>query len=197
MRDRRTRCGSSSTAPAAPMETSKQLVRADGVEGALAALYRAGVYLTADEVAGRCRVVRGSDSFDVDPADLRNPGPSRTWSATAAAAVPERRPRWPSTSTRCSINCPRIDCRSPPPATPGTGSRRSGHPRLDRPRLRSARRRRLRPDGRALVLAGRRAGGHRRVVVPFGAPVRAARRTPRRRASAASGVRRTPSIQHP
>jgi hypothetical protein len=71
------------------------LVRADGVEGALAALYRAGVYLTADEVAGRRRVVRGSDSFDVDPAELRNPwavahlvgnsGGSRSGTATAVA----------------------------------------------------------------------------------------------------------------
>src|SRR5215470_17619185 len=50
-----------------------QLVRTEGLEGALAALYRAGVYLSADEVAGRCRVVRGSDSFDVRMADLRNP----------------------------------------------------------------------------------------------------------------------------
>jgi hypothetical protein len=72
-----------------------ELVRTDGVEGALAALYRAGVYLTADEVAGRCRVVRGSDSFDISPADLRNPwavahlvgssGGSRSGTPTAIA----------------------------------------------------------------------------------------------------------------
>lgn len=49
------------------------LVRAEGVEGALRTLLRAGVYLTADEVAGRRRVVRGSDSFAIAPADLRNP----------------------------------------------------------------------------------------------------------------------------
>lgn len=53
-----------------------QLVRADGVEGALQTLYRAGVYLTADEVAGRSRVIRGGDSFAISQADLRNP-----WSA--------------------------------------------------------------------------------------------------------------------
>lgn len=72
-----------------------ELVHANGVEDALRVLLRAGVYLTADEVAGRCRVVRGSDSFDIRQADLRNPwaeqhligssGGSRSGTATAIA----------------------------------------------------------------------------------------------------------------
>ncbi|CAG0968560.1 hypothetical protein BURK1_01098 [Burkholderiales bacterium] len=48
-------------------------VRRDGVEGALAMLYRAGVYLAGDEFKGRRPVVRGSLAFTVDPATLVNP----------------------------------------------------------------------------------------------------------------------------
>ena len=43
-----------------------------GVEGALEALFRVGVYLTGDELKGRQPVVRGSASFTVDPDRLRN-----------------------------------------------------------------------------------------------------------------------------
>jgi hypothetical protein len=50
-----------------------ELVTRDGVEGALRALYRRGVYLTVEELRGRRPVVRGSTSFTVDPATLRNP----------------------------------------------------------------------------------------------------------------------------
>jgi hypothetical protein len=50
-----------------------EAVRRDGVEGALATLYRAGVYLACDEFKSRKPVVRGSLSFDVDPASLVNP----------------------------------------------------------------------------------------------------------------------------
>jgi hypothetical protein len=49
------------------------LVAREGLEGALRALLREGVYLTADELKGRCPVVRGTTSFSVDPAGLRNP----------------------------------------------------------------------------------------------------------------------------
>src|SRR5262245_25469943 len=41
------------------------LVQTEGLEGALAALFRAGVYLTADEMSGRCPVIRGSDAFEI------------------------------------------------------------------------------------------------------------------------------------
>jgi hypothetical protein len=50
-----------------------RLVNREGVEGALRALYRAGVYLTASELKGREPVVRGGCRFRVDPAGLRNP----------------------------------------------------------------------------------------------------------------------------
>lgn len=49
------------------------LVARDGVEGALEHLLRNGVYLTVDEFKGRRPVARGSTSFRVDPACLRNP----------------------------------------------------------------------------------------------------------------------------
>jgi hypothetical protein len=50
-----------------------RMVREDGVEGALRALCRKGVYLTVDEFKGRQRVVRGRDGFDVVPHQLHNP----------------------------------------------------------------------------------------------------------------------------
>jgi hypothetical protein len=52
----------------------ERLVRADGVDGALHALYRAGVYLTVDEFKSRRPVERSGLQFTVDPADLRFPG---------------------------------------------------------------------------------------------------------------------------
>jgi hypothetical protein len=49
------------------------LVAREGLEGALRALLREGVYLTADELKGRRRVIRGATTFSVDPEGLRNP----------------------------------------------------------------------------------------------------------------------------
>lgn len=49
------------------------LVREDGVEGALQVLFRAGVYLTVDELKGRRAARRGSATVEVDAARLRNP----------------------------------------------------------------------------------------------------------------------------
>src|SRR5436189_56000 len=46
----------------------ERLVRQEGVEGALGALYRNGVYLTVDELKGRQAAVRGSGRVEVDPA---------------------------------------------------------------------------------------------------------------------------------
>jgi hypothetical protein len=51
----------------------EQLVRAEGVEGALHVLFRQGVYLTIDEFKGRRAVRRGSSTIEVDAARLRNP----------------------------------------------------------------------------------------------------------------------------
>lgn len=44
-----------------------------GVEGALDALCRAGVYLTLDEFKGRCPVIRGSTVLEGGPDAVRNP----------------------------------------------------------------------------------------------------------------------------
>lgn len=51
----------------------ERLVRIEGLEGALRALYRTGVYLTVDEMKGRHPVVRGSTTILVEPSQLRNP----------------------------------------------------------------------------------------------------------------------------
>ncbi len=51
----------------------EQLVRREGVEGALGALYRAGVYLTVDEFKGRRVLVRGGERIESSPERLRNP----------------------------------------------------------------------------------------------------------------------------
>lgn len=51
----------------------ERLVHREGVEGAMRLLYREGIYLTVEEFKGRCPVVRGSSTFTLSPADLRNP----------------------------------------------------------------------------------------------------------------------------
>lgn len=51
----------------------EQLVRGEGLDGALHRLARAGVYLTQDEFKGRQPVVRGSESVTVLPSALWNP----------------------------------------------------------------------------------------------------------------------------
>ena len=51
----------------------ERLVRSDGVEGALAVLWRQGVYLTVEEFKGRRPLVRGGRTIPVDPARLVNP----------------------------------------------------------------------------------------------------------------------------
>ena len=50
-----------------------RLVQHDGIEGALGQLYRAGVFLRADEAKGRQPVIRGSTRFTIEPGALRNP----------------------------------------------------------------------------------------------------------------------------
>jgi hypothetical protein len=49
------------------------MVRSDGIEGTLSALFRAGVYITVDEFKGRSIATRGSSVVTVDPDRLRNP----------------------------------------------------------------------------------------------------------------------------
>jgi hypothetical protein len=51
----------------------ERLVGQDGVEGALGALYRLGVFLTVDEFKGRRPAIRGSRTIAVTPNLLRNP----------------------------------------------------------------------------------------------------------------------------
>jgi hypothetical protein len=50
-----------------------QLVRSEGLEAALRALLRQGVYLAVDEFKGRRPLVRGSATIPCNPALLRNP----------------------------------------------------------------------------------------------------------------------------
>ena len=51
----------------------ERLVRQEGVDGALLALLRQGVYVTLDEFKGRRPIVRGATSFVADPTQFRNP----------------------------------------------------------------------------------------------------------------------------
>jgi hypothetical protein len=51
----------------------KSLVAKEGVEGALATLLNAGVYIAFDEFKGRKEAVRGSQRFAFDEADFDNP----------------------------------------------------------------------------------------------------------------------------
>jgi hypothetical protein len=51
----------------------ERLLQAEGLEGALAELFRAGIYLTNDEYKGRRSVLRGSTRIDVTPRLLQNP----------------------------------------------------------------------------------------------------------------------------
>jgi hypothetical protein len=51
----------------------EDLVRRDGLEGALTVLFRNGVFLTVDEFKGRQPVVRGTFRETFKPADLTNP----------------------------------------------------------------------------------------------------------------------------
>ena len=51
----------------------RRLVAHEGLEGALATLFRAGVYLSVDEFKGRRPIVRGSSSFSIRTVDLANP----------------------------------------------------------------------------------------------------------------------------
>jgi hypothetical protein len=52
----------------------EQLVKRDGLEGALRHLARHGVYLTVDELKGRRPIRRGSTVIATSPSALRNPG---------------------------------------------------------------------------------------------------------------------------
>lgn len=51
----------------------EELVRREGLEGALRLLYRRGVYLTLDEFKGTPPIVRGSATFHLKPEELRDP----------------------------------------------------------------------------------------------------------------------------
>ena len=54
----------------------ERLVAHEGVDGALAVVARAGVYLTVDEFKGRRPAERGTQARLIDPAELRNPAVS-------------------------------------------------------------------------------------------------------------------------
>jgi hypothetical protein len=64
----------------------ERMVRGDGLEAALLALYRSGVYLTSDEYKGRLPAVRGKSSVAVNPSRLRNPLMSPRYLATTSGS---------------------------------------------------------------------------------------------------------------
>jgi hypothetical protein len=55
------------------LDDLRALVARDGIEGALHALYTAGVYVTFEEFKGRRPIVRGSQTFSVRADDFDNP----------------------------------------------------------------------------------------------------------------------------
>jgi hypothetical protein len=61
-----------------------KLVAANGIEDALRALLREGVYLMLEEFKGRQPVVRGTASFPSEPGALRNPLAQPGWSARSS-----------------------------------------------------------------------------------------------------------------
>ena len=61
----------------------RALVQREGVEDALAALARAGVYVTFEEFKGRTPIVRGSERFAVRDTDFDNPGLTPHFTATS------------------------------------------------------------------------------------------------------------------
>ncbi len=70
----------------------ERLVRQEGVEGALRALSRAGVFVTVDEFKGRQPIVRGSTSFPVAADDFRNPlSVAALWTSTGGSRGPPAR----------------------------------------------------------------------------------------------------------
>lgn len=64
----------------------ERLVRDGGVETALRALHREGVYLTVDELKGRRPVVRGGETIDGGAQALRNPLAERHVSARSSGS---------------------------------------------------------------------------------------------------------------
>lgn len=68
------------------------LVGREGLEGALRALFRNGVYLTTDEFRGRRPVQRGSLSFQTAPERLHNPWAAFQVRATSGGSRGVRRP---------------------------------------------------------------------------------------------------------
>jgi hypothetical protein len=68
------------------------LVARDGIESALAALLRSGVYLSVDELKGRKPVVRGGRVLWITPDQLRNPGASLHVSARSSGSRGEGTP---------------------------------------------------------------------------------------------------------
>jgi hypothetical protein len=86
----------------------ERLVRAEGLEGALRALYRAGVYLTVDEMKGRQPVVRGNTAFTLDPGRLRNPTATPHFITQSSGT---RGPRTPIAVDLASIRDQAVDLR--------------------------------------------------------------------------------------
>ena len=86
----------------------RRLVTDDGVEGALAALFRRGVYLTVDEFKGRRPAIRGSTTVEVGPRS-----PSQPACGVPPSGSDGREPEFRHTSADGSGVCQRL-CRRQP-----------------------------------------------------------------------------------
>lgn len=65
----------------------KELVRREGLEGALAQLRRLGVYVSFEEFKGTQPIVRGSLTIHTTPADFDNPRASRYYSSSTGGST--------------------------------------------------------------------------------------------------------------
>jgi hypothetical protein len=65
----------------------RELVRCEGLEGALMALRQQGVYVSFEEFKGLQPIVRGSVRIDTTPADFDNPTAGRFYSTTTGGST--------------------------------------------------------------------------------------------------------------
>ena len=76
------------------LDDIRELVRTEGIEGALSKLRSAGVYVSFEEFKGLTPIVRGSLTLAVEPSDFDNPKLSSYYSSsTGGTTGPERRVR--------------------------------------------------------------------------------------------------------
>ena len=118
----RARTAGSWPTPAVKKGDLGRLVRDAGLDGARAALWHHGVYLSLDEFKSRRPVIRGTASFELHPDQLRPPHAARHASRRRAdPGIEHARAGYLDTIRDCAVNrralaalsCRRLLCRAP------------------------------------------------------------------------------------